>query len=87
LLSFSRNTIFRAKVDGTGVEKFVTDESGKITSLALVGSDLFWTSTNSTDNSTGAIVHCNTAHSNRTTAVIYSTNAEPLDIVADERYI
>lgn len=85
-ISIFRNSIFRANVDGSNIEKFVTDANGKVTSLALAGSDLFWTTTNTIDNSTGAIVHCNTGDTNRTVTVLYNTTAEPLDIAADERY-
>ncbi|XP_061188817.1 uncharacterized protein LOC133196991 [Saccostrea echinata] len=81
------NSIFRAKVDGSNIEKFVTDENSKITNLAIVGNDLFWTSTNTTDNSTGSIVHCNTANTDRTVAVLFPTASEPLDIAADESNI
>lgn len=85
-ISIFRNSIFRANVDGSNMEKFVTDANGKVTSLALAGSDLFWTTTNSIDNSTGAIVHCNTGDTSRTVIVLQNTTAEPLDIAADERY-
>ncbi|XP_062586429.1 uncharacterized protein LOC134248028 [Saccostrea cucullata] len=81
------NSVFRAKVDGSDIEKFVTDENSKITSLALIGTDLFWTSTNNTDNSTGSIVHCSTADTDRTLTVLSTTTAEPLDIAADESNI
>lgn len=86
VFSFFRNSIFRANVDGSNMQKFVTDTNGKITSLTLSGSDLFWTSTNTIDNSTGAIVHCNTEDTSRTVTILYNTTAEPLDIAADERY-
>ena len=67
--------------------KFVTVDDNKITSLALAGSDLFWTSTNSSDNSTGAIYHCDTRDTNRAFSVLQTTASEPQDIAADERLI